>query len=82
MNDKKVKIGIARQIVESADETVRTAELRYGTGKLSAFELIDAQNVYAKAQQDFFNARVDYRIAFEELAVICPSVLNIKETGK
>jgi len=82
MNDKKVKIGIARQIVESADETVRTAELRYGTGKLSAFELIDAQNVYARSQQDFFNARVDYRIALEELAVICPAVLNAKETGE
>jgi len=82
INDKKEKIGIAKLTLESADETVRTAELRYGTGKLSAFELIDAQSVYARSQQDFFNARVDYCIALEELAVICPSVLNTKETGE
>jgi outer membrane protein len=76
INDKKEKITIAKQILESADETVRTAELRYSTGKLSAFELIDAQNIFARAQQDFFNARVDYRIALEELAVLCPSILK------
>ena len=76
INDKREKIITAKQILESADETVRTAELRYSTGKLSAFELIDAQNVFVRAQQDFFNARVDYRIALEELAVLCPSILK------
>lgn len=82
INDKKEKIGITKQILESADETIQTAELRYSTGKLGAFELIDAQTVYARSQQDLFNAQVDYRIAFEELAAICPSVLNTKGTGK
>jgi outer membrane protein len=81
VKDKQEKITIAKQILESADETVRTAELRYSTGKLSAFELIDAQNIFARSQQDYFNARVDYRIALEELAVICPSILK-KENKK
>lgn len=78
--DKQGKITIAKQILESADETVRTAELRYSTGKLSSFELIDAQNVYARSQQDYFNARVDYKIAVEELAVICPSIFKKENT--
>ena len=82
LNDKKDKINIAGQVVESANETVGIAELRYSTGKLSAFELIDAQNTYARAQQDFFNAHVDYRIAIEEIAVLCPSVLKAEETHK
>ncbi len=80
VNDKKEKIVLAKQTLQSADETVRTAELRYSTGKLSAFELIDAQSMFARAQQDYFNARVDYRIAFEELAAICPSILKSEET--
>lgn len=81
VKDKQEKITIAKQIMESADETVRTAELRYSTGKLSAFELIDAQNVFARSQQDCFNTRVDYRIALEELAAICPSIIK-KENKK
>ena len=80
VNDKKEKIGLAKQILQSADETIRTAELRYSTGKLSAFELIDAQSTFARAQQDYFNARVDYRIAIEELAAMCPSLLKSEET--
>ena len=80
VNDKKEKIGLAKQILQSADETVRAAELRYSTGKLSAFELIDAQSTFARAQQDYFNARVDYRIAIEELAAMCPSLLKSEET--
>ena len=82
LKDKKDKISVARQIVESAKETSDIAELRYSTGKLSAFELIDAQNTYARAQQDLFSTRVDYRIAIEEIAVICPSILNAEETLK
>jgi len=82
LSDKKDKISIAGQVVESAKETAGIAELRYSTGKLSAFELIDAQNTYARAEQDFFNARVDHRIAIEEIAVICPSILKAEETLK
>ena len=80
VNDKRLKIGIAKQILESADETARIAELRYATGKLSTVELIDAQNVSARAQQDLFNAKADYAVALEEFAVICPSVLKEKES--
>lgn len=71
--EKYEKIAIAEQTWEAAKETSAAADLRYSTGKLSAFELIDAQNVLSRTRQDIINARIDYRIALEELVTLCSS---------
>jgi outer membrane protein len=71
--EKYEKIAIAEQTWEAAKETGDAADLRYSSGKLSAFELIDAQNVLSRTRQDVINARIDYRIALEELVTLCSS---------
>jgi len=71
--EKNEKIAIVEQTWEAAQETSAAADLRYSSGKLSAFELIDAQNVLARTRQDVINARIDYQIALEELATLCSS---------
>lgn len=71
--EKYEKIAIAEQTWEAAKETSAAADLRYSTGKLSAFELIDAQNVLSRTRQDIINARIDYRIALEDLVTLCSS---------
>ncbi len=77
--EKQQRISIAEQTFAAAMETNEAAELRYSSGKLSAFELIDAQITLYRTQQDIFNARVDFRIALEELKVMCSSELSHKE---
>jgi len=79
VREKHDRIAIIQKTLSTAEQTISVAELRYTSGKLSAFELIDAQNMLAQTQKDLFNAQVDYRIALEEIASMFYTFSDTKE---
>ena len=65
--EQKLRVGVAEQSVESAEEDLRLSEERFRLRAASMLELIDARVAYSQARVDLVEARYDYEIAKAEL---------------
>ncbi len=60
LDDARRRIGSAREIVRLSEESLRTAELKYSTGKGTSLDVIDAQTVLTNARISYVQALTDY----------------------
>ena len=54
-------------ILKEAAESLRVAQFSYEHGETSLLELLDSRRVYRGTEQDYYKARLDYRLARAEL---------------
>jgi len=72
LRDSVNRLNTTEQILQYSRETLTASELKYNAGKLSAFELLDAQTVWINARLNYTRNIVNYRITAAELEYICP----------
>jgi outer membrane protein len=77
--DKLNRVKTTKKVLDLSKEALTNAELKYGIGKLSALELIDAETVWNNALLNYYNNEVDYWIAYAQLEYLCPEI-TAKET--
>ncbi|MGL4368684.1 MAG: TolC family protein [Spirochaetota bacterium] len=81
--DKQNRIVSTQKTLDLSREVFTATKLKYGTGKVTTIELIDAQNTWNNAYLGFINNMLDYANAQAELESLCPDALHFeKETLK
>lgn len=70
LDDARRRIGSSREIVRLSEESLRTAELKYSTGKGTSLDVLDAQTVLTNARINFIQALTDYLTAKADLYYI------------
>lgn len=58
---------VSRESASQAEESLRILRDRYESGLATISDLLGAESVHARAQQDFLNASYDYRLAYAAL---------------
>lgn len=66
MQNIENNILVTNRVLESAYRALDIAELRYSDGQLSAYEVIDAQNLVSQTRISLFSSQIELRIAQEE----------------
>jgi outer membrane protein len=64
------QLGLLRNSVSLAGESLRLTNLRYGAGEASALEVVDAQNSLTQARNASDEAEARYRIALANLQTL------------
>lgn len=74
--DKKERIATSAKTLGLAKETLTATELRYSAGKISALDLLDAQNLWSNAYLAYANVTFDYLINAAEVKAIWPEAVK------
>lgn len=59
-----------RRVADLASESLRLIALRYQAGESTAFELVDAQNIFVQARNTADDSEARYRVALAELQTL------------
>lgn len=59
-----------RRVADLASESLRLIALRYQAGESTAFELVDAQNIFVQARNAADDSEARYRVALAELQTL------------
>lgn len=79
LKDRKNRMFTTQKTLDLASESLVSSELKYKTGKLTTFELLDAHIVWNNAYPSFIHGLIDYYIACEEMKYFCAGSIKEKE---